>query len=67
MIAIAHRLSTLRKADRIFVVKDGELSEVGTHQELMDVGGEYKKLQQMQVEMFNLMHGKEVENEYVQS
>ncbi len=57
VIAIAHRLSTLRKANRIFVVKDGKLDEVGTHAELMANGGEYKKLQDMQTEMFNLMHG----------
>lgn len=66
VIAIAHRLSTLRKADRIFVVKEGELAEVGTHQELMKIGGEYKKLQQMQVEMFNLMHGKGESDEKIQ-
>lgn len=57
VIAIAHRLSTLRKANRILVVKDGEIEEVGTHQELMQKDGEYKKLQDMQTQMFNLMHG----------
>ena len=56
VIAIAHRLSTLRKANRILVVKDGEIEEVGTHRELMEIDGEYKKLQDMQTEMFNLMH-----------
>lgn len=56
VIAIAHRLSTLRKANRILVVKDGEIEEVGTHQELMKNDGEYKKLQDMQTEMFNLLH-----------
>jgi len=57
VIAIAHRLSTLRKANRILVVKKGEIAEVGTHVELMKLGGEYKKLQDMQTEMFELMHG----------
>lgn len=57
VIAIAHRLSTLRKANRILVVKNGEINEVGTHHELMANDGEYKKLQDMQTEMFNLMHG----------
>ncbi len=59
VIAIAHRLSTLRKANRIFVVKSGEINEVGTHHELMKMDGEYKKLQDMQIEMFNLMHGED--------
>lgn len=60
VVAIAHRLSTLRKANRIFVVKDGEISEIGTHQELIKKpDGEYKKLQDMQNEMYKLMHGNE--------
>ena len=48
-IAIAHRLSTLKKADRIIVIKDGEVEEQGTHAELMEVGGgTYRKLVKMQ-------------------
>lgn len=62
VIAIAHRLSTLRKANRIFVVKKGEVVEVGTHSELMAIKGEYKKLQDMQTEMYQLMHGNEEVN-----
>jgi ATP-binding cassette subfamily B protein len=58
VIAIAHRLSTLRKANRIMVVKDGELIEVGQHSELMKLKGEYYKLHAMQNEMHELMHGK---------
>lgn len=57
VIAIAHRLSTLRKADRIFAIKEGKLVENGTHSELMAVEGEYKKLQDMQTEMYQLQHG----------
>lgn len=57
VIAIAHRLSTLRKADRIFAIKEGKLVENGTHSELMQVDGEYKKLQDMQTEMYQLQHG----------
>lgn len=40
-IIIAHRLSTIRFADKIIFIKDGEISEIGTHQELMDRGGDY--------------------------
>ncbi|URZ03909.1 ABC transporter ATP-binding protein [Clostridium felsineum] len=41
---IAHRLSTIRNADKILVIKNGELSEIGTHNELMKKGGYYKTL-----------------------
>ena len=43
-IAIAHRLSTLRKADLLLVVKDGRLVERGTHAELLALGGLYARL-----------------------
>jgi ATP-binding cassette subfamily B protein len=47
--AIAHRLSTLRRADRIVVFKDGRIAEEGTHAELMTVeDGVYRKLNDMQ-------------------
>lgn len=50
-IAIAHRLSTLRHADRLVVVKDGRVAEEGTHAELMaKENGEYKKLVEIQTE-----------------
>ncbi|MBS4218449.1 ABC transporter ATP-binding protein [Bacillus sp. FJAT-49711] len=40
-IAIAHRLSTLKNADRLFVLHKGEIAEIGTHQELMERQGIY--------------------------
>jgi ATP-binding cassette, subfamily B, bacterial len=47
-IAIAHRLSTLAKADKLLVLKDGKLVETGTHAELLALGGEYARLQRAQ-------------------
>ena len=47
-IIIAHRLSTIKNADRIVVLKDGEIIEQGTHEELMKTAGEYLKLTQQQ-------------------
>ncbi|MGQ9514562.1 MAG: ABC transporter ATP-binding protein [Thermoproteota archaeon] len=43
-IIIAHRLSTLQKADRIVVVDKGKILEIGTHSDLMKTGGLYSKL-----------------------
>ena len=47
-IIIAHRLSTIQNADRIVVLKDGEIIEQGTHSELIKASGEYSKLIQQQ-------------------
>ena len=46
---IAHRLSTIKNADRIAVINEGELVELGTHEELMSIeDGQYKSLYEMQ-------------------
>jgi len=47
-IVIAHRLSTIRKADNIVVLKKGKIVEMGTHDELLEHRGEYKKLYELQ-------------------
>lgn len=47
VVAVAHRLSTIQDYDQIFVMKEGALVEQGTHAELMNLGGEYKKLYEL--------------------
>ena len=49
--AIAHRLSTLRHANRLLIIEKGELAEIGTHDELVAQDGIYARLVRMQTEM----------------
>jgi ATP-binding cassette subfamily B protein len=49
-IAIAHRLSTLRRADRLVVLEDGQIAAVGRHEDLMESSPTYVRLQQSQME-----------------
>ena len=52
VFAIAHRLSTLRKASRLFVISDGRLAEVGTHGELLGrPDGIYRRLYELQLQL----------------
>ena len=48
IIAIAHRLSTIRNADQILVIEDGKVTESGTHDELVALGGSYARMSSIQ-------------------
>ena len=54
IISIAHRLSTLRDADRLVVLDDGEITEAGTHAELVEMKGTYYKLKELQTKALAL-------------
>jgi ATP-binding cassette subfamily B protein len=52
VLAIAHRLSTLRRASRLFVIEKGRLAEAGTHRELLErPDGIYRKLYELQLQL----------------
>ena len=51
VFAIAHRLSTLRNANRLVVLDDGQIAEMGTHDELLEKKGIYYRLVNMQAEV----------------
>ncbi|WP_248933598.1 peptidase domain-containing ABC transporter [Sphingobacterium siyangense] len=55
VIVVAHRLSTIRKADQIIVMKDGEVVEVGNHDSLVQRNGRYSQLVNSQTEMRTLV------------
>ena len=46
---IAHRLSTVHRADKIIVMRDGQIAERGTHQELLEAGGLYREIYDLQL------------------
>ena len=51
-VLISHRFSTVRMADRIFVIEDGHISEQGSHTELLTQGGTYARLFTLQAESY---------------
>jgi subfamily B ATP-binding cassette protein MsbA len=50
VVVIAHRLSTVRRADRIAVVENGTIADIGTHEDLMSKLGTYRRLYELQFE-----------------
>ena len=65
-LVIAHRLSTIINADQILVLKGGTIFERGTHEELLQLGGEYASLWQRQLESNKSKEQAEAEKKVVQ-
>lgn len=61
VFVIAHRLSTIRNANRIIVLSDGKIVEEGTHDELMALNGEYRRLYDLQFKDYGMEIRKRVQ------
>lgn len=59
-VVVAHRLTTIQDADRIYVMSNGEVAEYGTHQELLDRHGKYEALVKLQLTQKDEENKKEV-------
>ena len=57
MLIIAHRLVTIKNCDVIIVMDEGEIVEQGSHEELLELQGQYYRLWEMQQGNFKVMHG----------
>ena len=57
VLLISHRLANVVKSDRIYFLKDGQILEQGSHEELISFNGEYKHLYESQMALEN--YGKE--------
>ena len=49
-ILVSHRVSTLRHSDRIIVLEEGEIVEIGSHEELLQLNGSYAELERVQTQ-----------------
>ncbi|HKT06112.1 MAG TPA: ATP-binding cassette domain-containing protein, partial [Rugosimonospora sp.] len=58
-ILVSHRFSTVRHADRICVVEGGTVVELGSHEELMALGGRYHDMFELQARPFSVVEGDE--------
>jgi ABC-type transport system involved in cytochrome bd biosynthesis fused ATPase/permease subunit len=58
-ILVSHRFSTVRHVDRICVVEDGRVAELGSHAELMALGGRYRTMFDLQAQRFDLIADEE--------
>ena len=54
VILIAHRITTLMRADRIFVMEKGRVKESGTHEELLKLNGTYKRIRDIQMAGYDI-------------
>ncbi|MFD4242986.1 ABC transporter ATP-binding protein [Streptomyces sp. NPDC058525] len=63
VVLISHRLSTVRQADRIVLLDGGRITETGTHEELIALGGQYAQMFEIQAERFRRGHEDRIEAE----